>query len=75
MNARHDTQVTQTIYATLGVCVFGIFLVYDTQLVVGGKHRAISFSSDDYIFAALNLYIDIVQLFLYLLRLFGNSRN
>lgn len=28
-----------------------------------------------YVFAALNLYIDIVQLFLYLLRLFGNNRD
>jgi FtsH-binding integral membrane protein len=66
------SQVVQTIYATLGVIIFGIFLVYDTQLVIGGKHHAVSYTSDDYVFAALNLYLDIVQMFLYLLRLFGN---
>ncbi|RYG43956.1 hypothetical protein EON67_12300 [archaeon] len=66
------SQVLQTLYAALGVIVFGIFLVYDTQLIVGGKHRAVSLTSDEYIFAALNLYIDIVQLFLYILRLFGS---
>lgn len=29
---------------------------------------------DDYVFAALNLYLDIIQLFLYILRLLGERR-
>lgn len=69
---RDKSGVLSTVYATLGVIIFGIFLVYDTQLVIGGKHRALKYDSDDYIFAALNLYLDIVQMFLFLLRLFGN---
>ena len=37
---------------------------------------ACSLSPDDYVFAALNLYLDIVQLFLHILRLYGEmSRN
>jgi FtsH-binding integral membrane protein len=41
--------------------------------VIGGTHHAYKFEVDEYVFAALNLYIDIVQLFLFLLRLFRNN--
>uniref|UniRef100_A0A3P8VSG7 Zgc:110410 n=1 Tax=Cynoglossus semilaevis TaxID=244447 RepID=A0A3P8VSG7_CYNSE len=45
------------------------YLVFDTQLIVGGKHRKYEVSPEEYIFAALNLYLDIVGLFLLLLQL------
>jgi hypothetical protein len=41
-----------------------LYLVYDTQLIVGGNHRKHQFSIDDYAMAAICLYIDIIQLFL-----------
>ena len=51
----------------LCIVVFGIFLIFDTQLIVGkGRHRL---SLDDYIIAALILYLDIITIFLYLLDL------
>lgn len=56
----------------VGALLFSMYLVYDTQLIVGGKHQKFQFSIDDYCFAALNLYIDIVNIFLYLLQLFGD---
>ncbi len=37
--------------------------------------KKVQISPDDYVFAALNLYLDIVNLFLYLLRLFGDRRD
>uniref|UniRef100_A0A8C5Q9Y1 Protein lifeguard 1 n=1 Tax=Leptobrachium leishanense TaxID=445787 RepID=A0A8C5Q9Y1_9ANUR len=61
------------VYASLGTLVFGMYLVVDTQLIVGGKHRY-SISPEDYIFAALNIYLDIVNLFVLLLSLFGACR-
>jgi FtsH-binding integral membrane protein len=33
------------------------------------------YSIDDYIFAALNLYLDIINLFLYILRILGASNS
>ncbi|KRX01767.1 hypothetical protein PPERSA_02295 [Pseudocohnilembus persalinus] len=55
------------------IFLFGIYLIYDTQMIVGGhKH---SFTYDDYIIAALQMYIDIINIFLYTLRLFGKSDN
>ena len=65
----------EVIYAGCGTLLFSFYIVYDTQLIVGGKHNAIRFSIDDYVFAALNLYMDIINLFIMLLRLFGERRN
>lgn len=63
------------VYACGGALIFSFYIVYDTQLIVGGKHqRSHEFSIDDYAFAAINLYLDIVQLFLYLLQIFGQRR-
>lgn len=50
------------------------YLVFDTQLILGGKHRKYQVSPEEYVFAALNLYLDIVSLFLLLLQLIGLCR-
>ncbi len=44
------------------------------QLVVGGKHNKYRIGVDDYVFAALNIYLDIINLFLYLLQLLSDRR-
>uniref|UniRef100_A0A3P8TJD1 Zgc:110410 n=1 Tax=Amphiprion percula TaxID=161767 RepID=A0A3P8TJD1_AMPPE len=61
-------------YACLGTLLFSLYLVFDTQLILGGKHRKYQVSPEEYIFAALNLYLDIVSLFLLLLQLIGLCR-
>jgi len=61
------------IYAFFGVVLFTLYIVYDTQLIMGGGHK-VSFSTDDYVFAALNLYLDIINIFLELLSLFGDKK-
>ncbi|XP_078091623.1 protein lifeguard 1 [Mustelus asterias] len=61
------------VYACLGTLIFSIYLVFDTQLMLGGKHRY-SLSPEEYIFAALNLYLDIMNLFLFILQIIGLSR-
>merc|ERR1712151_619600 len=64
----------QVIYAGIGAILFSMFIVYDTQKIVGGSHKKFGFSVDDYAFAALNLYLDIINLFLMILSLFGNRK-
>lgn len=49
------------------------FLAVDTQLLLGNKKMALS--PEEYIFAALNLYTDIINIFLYLLALVGRARE
>mmetsp|Transcript_56725 Transcript_56725/g.161045 ORF Transcript_56725/g.161045 Transcript_56725/m.161045 type:complete len:246 (+) Transcript_56725:77-814(+) len=70
-----QTSSLRMLYAAGGVLMFTIFIVYDTQLILGewGGHEQ-QFSIDDYVFASLNLYLDIINLFLHLLRLFGERR-
>lgn len=63
------SNTTNTVYAILGVLIFSMYLVYDTQLLVGGKKYQLS--EEEYVFAALTIYIDVIQIFLYLLELFG----
>ena len=61
-------------YSFVGALIFSCYLVFDIQLLMHGKR--VQLSPDDYVFAALNLYLDIVQLFLHILRLYGEmSRN
>lgn len=63
------------VYAALGALLFSFYIVYDTQLIVGGKHQNSSqFEIDDYCMAAISLYLDILNLFTMLLSLFGERR-
>jgi len=55
------------------VVLFGIFLVYDTQLIIGKKRHQLS--EDDYILGALMLYLDIILIFTYILDLLRAVSN
>lgn len=66
--------IVTLVYASLGALLFSFYLIYDTQLMMGGKHKY-SISPEEYIFASLNLYLDIVNIFLYILTIIGASRN
>jgi len=63
-------RLLEIVIASCLVIVFGIYIIYDTQMIVGS--RGAQFSTDDYIMAAMMLYIDIMQMFLEILRLFGD---
>ena len=58
----------------MGAFIFSLYIIYDTQVMLGGNHKY-SLSPEEYIFAALNLYLDIINLFMYLLSIFGGSRK
>lgn len=49
------------------------FLAYHTQLLIG--NRKYSISEDEYVFAALSLYVDIIQIFIFLLQIIGAARK
>lgn len=62
------------VYASVGALIFCVYLIYDTQLMMGGEHKY-SISPEEYIFAALNLYMDIINIFMYLLTIIGIARD
>mmetsp|Transcript_26230 Transcript_26230/g.25406 ORF Transcript_26230/g.25406 Transcript_26230/m.25406 type:complete len:178 (-) Transcript_26230:54-587(-) len=53
----------------LGVFIYGLYLVIDTKIIMGGSRYKIFI--DDYILAAMILYIDMIMIFLYILRILG----
>merc|ERR1719188_858282 len=48
------------VYASIGCIIFSLYIIYDTQLMVGGSHKY-SLSPEEYVFAALNLYHQLVH--------------
>ncbi|XP_072019973.1 protein lifeguard 2-like [Amphiura filiformis] len=67
------SNILYTIYGWLAAVLFTMFLAYDTQLLIGGRRYQLS--EEEYIFGAMNLYIDVVYLFLIILSLFGGGRG
>jgi protein lifeguard len=49
--------------------LFSAYLVYDIQMILGNKKFACS--PDEYIFAATQLYLDVIMLFLQFLQIIG----
>ena len=66
-------QILHCVYGALAALLFGMFLVYDTQMVMGG--RKYELSPEEYIYGALQLYLDVVYLFIIILSFFGGSKN
>ncbi|XP_068942260.1 protein lifeguard 2-like [Petaurus breviceps papuanus] len=61
------------IYAALGTLVFSVYLVLDTQLMLG-RSLQYALSPEEYVFAALNLYLDITNIFVFILQLISTER-
>ncbi|XP_063997781.1 protein lifeguard 2 [Pogoniulus pusillus] len=69
----HYVPWLHAIYALLGAIIFTMFLALDTQMLLGSSRCALS--PEEYIFGALNIYLDIIYIFSFLLQLFGSSQE
>ena len=53
-------------YSAFGALLFSVYIVYDTQRVVGGTHQSQrQLDSRDWALGAITLYMDIVNLFMH----------
>jgi FtsH-binding integral membrane protein len=64
-------------FITIGIAIviaaiYSIYLIIDTQLIFGGRN--VELTLDNYVLGAVLLYIDIVQLFLELLKIIGTKK-
>lgn len=66
------SHIFSIVIAAGSLCLFSLYLIYDVQLIMGDKKYA--YGIDDYIVAALMLYIDIVRIFLSILQILAKSR-
>ena len=64
--------ILQAVYGGLGAIVMAIFLAIDTQMLLGNKRMA--YSPEDYVNAALQIYLDICYIFLYILQILGAKK-
>jgi FtsH-binding integral membrane protein len=64
------SEVLEVVYAGGGAALFSVYLVVDIQLMMDGKR--VQLSPDDYVLAAINLYTDIVMVFVYGLQIIND---
>ena len=57
------------IWSVFGVLLFSAYLLFNTQMIMGGDKKRHQFDEDSYILAAISLYIDILNIFIYLLKI------
>lgn len=67
-------EIVRLVYSCIGALLFSVYLVFDTQLMMGGNHKY-SLSPEEYVFAALSLYVDVVNLFLMILQIVGYANR
>ncbi len=69
----YRSEGTELLASFLGILSGCFYVLYDTQMLFGGSAR--SFDLDDYILAALNIYLDIVILFVKLLKFLSKLKE
>lgn len=63
----------QIMISLFAILLFGVYLIYDTQLIMGGEGKSASYTIDDYILGAINIYLDIINIFVQILKIIGNK--
>ena len=62
-------------FSLIGSVLFSFYLAHHTKLIVGGKHAKYQMNDQDYVFGAMALYNDIINMFIYILRILGEDKN
>ena len=63
------SQAADLAVSWIGSVLFSLWILYDTSRIM----RTVQ--SDEYVMAALSLYLDVINLFLFILRILSNRRN
>lgn len=63
----------ETVFACIGIVIFSIYLIYDIQLISGKFGQA--YDIEDYIMASMNIYLDIINLFITILQILGMKKR
>ena len=66
-------KILHIIICCICVLIAGFYIIYDIQIIVGNKRQMLEV--DDYILGSFFLYVDIINLFLYLLSCLNSSSN
>lgn len=61
--------IARTVFSLLGALLFSAYIVFDTHMLISRN------GIDEYVWTSVSLYLDVVNLFLYILRLLGQAQN
>ncbi len=64
------SKIVKLVYSCLSAVLFSFYLIFDTQLILGKFENA--YTLDDAYLAAIQLYADIIQIFLSILNIVSN---
>jgi len=64
-----ENTVFEIVLSSIGIFIFSALIVFDTSMMLK------RLSPEEYICAALELYLDIINLFLWMLRLVSAARD
>ena len=67
------SDILRVVYATLGAVLFSAYLVYDVQLLMGG--RTYELGPEEHVLGAVVIFLDVINLFLMILQLVGIGRG
>jgi len=62
-------------FSLAGAVLFSFYLAYHTKLIVSGKYTKFQMNEKDYVFGAMSLYNDVINMFIYILRLIGEDQR
>lgn len=63
------------VYSGFAALLFSAFLAHHTKLIVAGKHSKYRMNDQDYVYGAMALYSDVINIFLNILQLIGEDRE
>lgn len=63
----------RVLFAAIGVALFALIMLFDTSQVIGGKSMMFELGPECYILGALQLYLEIVNMFVLLLVILGSE--
>lgn len=66
-----QNKTVQILISVLFVLLFSVYLIFDTQILLGRKQYSLSY--DDYILGAMLIYVDIIMIFLNILHILKSS--
>ena len=63
-----------SVLISIGIAaIYSLYLIIDTQLIMGGREKELTM--DNYVLGAVILYVDIIRLFLEILRIIGKRND
>lgn len=62
------------LYACIGVILFSLIMLFDTKCVIGGKSMMFELGPEAYILGAVQLYLEIVNMFVLIMVILGEAQ-